>query len=163
MVRMLFLLFWSQMCIRDRVIHRSMAFISWNFQLSPRAAAWYSPPERAEVCVCSLSSNIGRFSSLQMRSFWRRSFSSSFCDTWSFRPSSMLTLLMMRWEWICSRSTWVQMCIRDSLCFHTWADIQRRIDSLCYYIILSFVRCDHWWPYFDLCFPLYIRSLLLTM
>lgn len=90
-------------------IHSSMRFIRRNFQLPPLAAMWYSALERDATFFFSFGWNTGRPNSLQIKSLRTRSSVSSGSLMWSFLPSSRLTLLMIKWEWICVRSVWVQI------------------------------------------------------
>lgn len=85
-----------------------MMFISRNFQLSPLAAVWYSAPDMDLTRFFSRGWNTGRPNSKHTWSLRWRSCVSSGSLMCSFFPSSKLTLLTRKWEWMWSRSTWVQ-------------------------------------------------------
>ncbi len=81
-------------------MHRSMAFMVWNFQLSPLTAERYSASDMGRGLRAGFGWNTGRPNSAQTSSLRWRNSSSSRLPTWSFLPSSRLTLLMIRWEWM---------------------------------------------------------------
>ena len=77
----------------------STVVISWNFQLSPRTAARYSPvlmPFSPRSCRYGFS--VDRPCSRQIWSLTTRIRSKVLGVKWSFRPVSGWTELMMKWE-----------------------------------------------------------------
>ncbi len=81
-------------------MHRSMAFMVWNFQLSPLAAERYSASDMGRGLRAGFGWNTGRPRAAHTASLRWRSSASSRLPVWSFFPSSKLTLFTSRWEWM---------------------------------------------------------------